>query len=58
MEAEDIIDAQLDSYRNRDLESFLSFYSPDIVIKSGDGKIIMGSLDAMRENYPKRCVQY
>jgi hypothetical protein len=51
MEAKDIIDAQLEAYRNRDLKTFLNFYSPEIVIKSGDGKIIMGSLDSMRESY-------
>jgi hypothetical protein len=53
MEAKDIIDGQLEAYRKRDLEGFLGFYSPEIAIKSGDGKTLMGGLNAMRRNYGK-----
>jgi hypothetical protein len=53
VEARDIIDAQLETYRKRDLEAFLCFYSPEIVIKRGDGETLMGSLDAMRQRYGK-----
>jgi hypothetical protein len=53
VEAEDIIDAQLEAYRKRDLDAFLGFYSPEIVIKGGNGEILMGDLDAMRERYGK-----
>ena len=53
MEAKDIIDGQLEAYRKRDLEGFLGFYSPKIVIKSGDGETLMGGLDAMRKSYGK-----
>ncbi len=47
----DVVDAQVAAYRDRDLERFLGYYAPGAVIKDITGNIVMGSLDAMREQY-------
>jgi hypothetical protein len=47
----DVVDAQIAAYRNRDLEAFLGYYSPDVVIKDLAGNVVMGGLDVMREQY-------
>jgi hypothetical protein len=50
-EAKDIIDAQIAAYRDRDLEQFLGYYSPGVVIRDLAGNVLMGGLDVMREQY-------
>jgi hypothetical protein len=47
----DVVDAQISAYRNRDLEAYLGYYSPDVVIKDLAGNVVMGGLDVMREQY-------
>jgi uncharacterized protein (TIGR02246 family) len=46
-----LVDAQVAAYRARDLESFLSFYAEDVVIKDFDGNVVMDGLDALRQQY-------
>lgn len=47
----DVVDAQLAAYRDRDLERFLGYYAPDVVIKDLTGNVLMDGLDVMREQY-------
>jgi hypothetical protein len=50
-ETTDIIDAQIAAYRDRDLDQFLGYYSPGIVIRDLTGNVLMDGLDVMREQY-------
>lgn len=47
----DVVDAQIAAYRDRDLDRFLGYYAPGVVIKDLAGNILMGGLDVMREQY-------
>jgi hypothetical protein len=46
-----LIDGQVAAYRDRDLERFLSFYSPHVRIIDGDGRTIMDGIEQLREQY-------
>ena len=46
-----VIDAQIAAYRDRDLEQFLGYYSPDVVIRDLTGNVLMDGLDVMHEQY-------
>jgi hypothetical protein len=50
-ETTDIIDAQIAAYRDRDLEQFLGYYSPGVIVKDLTGNVLMDGLDVMREQY-------
>ena len=47
----DLIDAQLAAYRARDLETFLTFYSDEVIIRDVDGNVLMQGVQGMREFY-------
>jgi uncharacterized protein (TIGR02246 family) len=49
----DVVDAQIDAYRARDVERFLSTYADDASVVMFDGTEMFGSKDAMREAYGK-----
>jgi uncharacterized protein (TIGR02246 family) len=49
----DIVDAQIDAYRARDVERFLSHYADDVSVVMFDGTVMFGSKDAMRAAYGK-----
>ena len=46
-----VVDAQVDAYRKRDLELFLSFYSEAVVILGPDGQLVMSGLAELRAQY-------
>ncbi len=48
---EQVVQAQVDSYNARNLERFLSFYSPDIVILDGEGNQMTKGHEDMRQLY-------
>ncbi len=50
-EATDVVDAQVEAYRARDVERFLSFYAPDASVVLFDGSPMMADRAAMREQY-------
>jgi uncharacterized protein (TIGR02246 family) len=47
----DVVDAQIEAYRARDLERFLSYYADDVSVVMFDGTAMFGSKEAMREGY-------
>ena len=47
----DLIDGEIASYRARNLDEFLSFYSADAIIRDADGNVLMEGELAMREFY-------
>ena len=47
----ELVQAQLDAYNTGDLETFLECYADDTRIEDGEGNIMMGDKDAMREFY-------
>jgi len=47
----DPVQEQLDAYNSRDLEQFLSYYAPDVVIEDGNGVRLMAGIDALRARY-------
>lgn len=50
-EPADVVDAQVDAYRKRDLELFLSCYSEAVVILGPDGELVMSGIDQLRAQY-------
>jgi len=47
----DVIDGQVDAYRDRDLDRFLSFYADDAKILDPAGRPIMVGLAELRKQY-------
>jgi hypothetical protein len=47
----EVIDGQVDAYRDRDLERFLSFYADDATILDPAGRPIMVGLAELRKQY-------
>lgn len=52
-ETTDIVDAQIEAYRAKDLERFLSYYSDDASVIALDGSPMFVDKAAMREQYGK-----
>jgi hypothetical protein len=50
-ESSEVIDGQLAAYRRRDLDGFLSFYRPEILIRDFAGDVRMRGLEEMRAMY-------
>jgi hypothetical protein len=45
------VEAQVDAYNARDIESFLGCYSDDVVVEDGAGNTLMRGIDGMRAEY-------
>lgn len=55
MNAEQIVQEQLDYYNNHDIDGFLSTYHPEIeIFNLFDGTSMIKGLDAMRTRYTER----
>lgn len=52
-EVTDVVDAQVEAYRARDVERFLSYYADDVSVVLFDGTPMFGDKDAMRQGYAK-----
>jgi uncharacterized protein (TIGR02246 family) len=51
--AADVVDAQIEAYRARDVERFLSHYADDASVVAFDGTALFAGKQAMREHYGK-----
>jgi len=52
-EATEVVDAQIEAYRARDVERFLSHYADDVSVVLFDGTPMFASKEAMRQQYGK-----
>ena len=53
LEARDVVQAAIDAYHDHDLDRVLSYYSPDVVVRDADGKILMEGIESVRTRYGK-----
>jgi hypothetical protein len=51
MPAEGPVQRQLDAYNAHDVEAFLASYAEDVVIRHGDGTVLMTGVAQMRADY-------
>jgi hypothetical protein len=51
--ATDVVDAQIEAYRARDIERFISFYAEDMSVVLFDGTAMFPSKYVLREQYAK-----
>lgn len=51
MDEVQVIQDQVDAFNARDLERFLSFYHPDVVLEDGAGTVMMQGHEGMRDFY-------
>jgi hypothetical protein len=49
----DVVDAQIEAYRARDIAWFLSHYADDASVVMFDGTVLFGNKEAMRDAYGK-----
>jgi hypothetical protein len=49
----DIVQAQVDAYNSRDIDKFLAYYAPDIVVEDGKGRVTMRGLEQVRARYSR-----
>jgi hypothetical protein len=47
----DVVDAQVEAYRARDVERFLSYYAADASVVMFDGTVMFASKEEMRQRY-------
>jgi hypothetical protein len=47
----ELIDAELDAYRARDLNRFLAFFAQDVAVTDFEGSVLMHGVEGMRANY-------
>jgi putative hydrolase of HD superfamily len=52
-EATEVVDAQIEAYRARDVERFLSHYADDVSVVLFDGTPMFADKNVMREQYGK-----
>ena len=52
-----IIDQQLEAFNARDIDRYVSFYSPDAVVQDGIGNVMAQGLDAIRALYGQLFAQ-
>jgi putative hydrolase of HD superfamily len=57
MDPTTIVQAQVDAYNARDIERFLSFYSPDAVVEDGRGTVMAQGHEALRALYGQLFAQ-
>lgn len=50
-DATDVVDSQIEAFRNRDVDQFLSHYADDVSVVLFDGSPMMADKQAMRESY-------
>ena len=46
-----LIDAEVAAYQSRDLERFLSYFSPEVVITAADCSVLLQGTEALRTRY-------
>ena len=50
-ENSELIDNEVDAYRDRDLDRFLRFFAEDVVVTDFEGNVLMRGIDGLRSNY-------
>jgi hypothetical protein len=53
MEPRDVVQAAIDAYHAHDLDRYMSYFAPDVVIKRADGTIATDGAEAVRARYAK-----
>jgi hypothetical protein len=53
MEPRDVVQAAIDAYHAHDLDRYMSFFAPDVVVKRADGTIANDGAEAVRARYAK-----
>jgi len=51
MEPREVVQAAIDAYHDHDLDGCLGHYAPDVVVKDGDGNVLMDGAAAVRNRY-------
>jgi hypothetical protein len=47
----ELIDAEIGAYRDRDLESFVTFFSDDVIVTDFEGTVLVDGIDELRDYY-------
>ncbi|SRR5579883_174766 len=47
----DPVEGQMEAYNARDIEKFLTYFTPDVVAEDGEGNILMRGHQELRERY-------
>jgi hypothetical protein len=47
----ELIDNEVEAYRDRDLDTFLSFFAEDVAVTDFEGNVLMRGIDGLRSNY-------
>jgi hypothetical protein len=50
-EITELIDREVASYRDRDLDGYLSFFAEDVVVTDFEGNLLMRGIEGLRSNY-------
>lgn len=58
MNAQGPIQRQLDAYNAHDLDAFLACYADDVVVRHGDGRVLMTGREAMRPVYQQLFAEH
>src|SRR5438105_9508238 len=56
--AVDVVQRQLEAYNARDIDAFANTYADDVLITSGDGKVVVLGKDGLRDRYGKAFSKY
>lgn len=51
MASHELVQRQVDAYNAHDVDAFLRCYGEDVVVRHGDGRVLMNDKDAMRAAY-------
>ena len=51
MPAADPVQQQVDAFNAHDIDAFLACYAPDVVVRHGDGRVLMHGHEEMRGSY-------
>lgn len=58
MTSHESIQRQLDAYNAHDVDAFLACYADDVVVRHGDGRVLMTGRDAMRAVYERLFTEH
>jgi hypothetical protein len=51
LEPQDVVQAAIDAYHAHDLDRCLSYYAPDVVVRSADGSVVLDGREMVRARY-------
>jgi len=47
----DLIDSEIEAYRARNLDRYLSYFAEDVLVTDFEGNVLMRGIDGLRSNY-------